>query len=155
MNEVQNWILSTLKNGQKDRDLANKKNATSVKIIVAIKGFDFVRLAPPFLKSFFYESWTWAKVEKVLTMRTLTVSIHHCTFEIFWLEKTKRDSFDITLLFCTHIVWKLLKMSHLNVSILASSTNFCPIKTDLSGNTVWPQALGFQKLAKMDHFWPF
>ena len=40
-------------------------------------------------------------------------------------------------------------------SILAFSTNFCPIKTDLSGNTVWPQASGFQKLAKMDHFWHF
>ena len=39
--------------------------------------------------------------------------------------------------------------------ILAFSINFCPIKTDLSGNTVWPQASGFQKLAKMDHFWHF
>ena len=39
--------------------------------------------------------------------------------------------------------------------ILAFSTNFCHIKTDLSGNTVWPQALGFQKLAKMDHFLAF
>ena len=39
--------------------------------------------------------------------------------------------------------------------ILAFFTNFCPIKTDLSGNTVWPQASGFQKLAKMDHFWHF
>ena len=35
------------------------------------------------------------------------------------------------------------------------STNFCPFKTDLSGNTVWPQASGFQKLAKMHHFWHF
>ena len=26
---------------------------------------------------------------------------------------------------------------------------FWPIKTDLSGNSVWPQALGFQKLAKL------
>ena len=41
----------------------------------------------------------------------------------------------------THIVWKLLKMSHFNFSIMAFSTTFCPIKTDLSGNTVWPQAL--------------
>ena len=32
---------------------------------------------------------------------------------------------------------------------------FCPIKTALSGNTVWPQASGFQKFAKMDHFWHF
>ena len=44
------------------------------------------------------------------------------------------------------------KMSHLNFWIVAFSTNFCPIKTDLSGNTVWPQASVFQKLAKMDHF---
>ena len=43
-------------------------------------------------------------------------------------------------------------MSHLNFRILAFSTNFCPIKTDLSGNTVWPQASGFQKLAKMRNF---
>ena len=49
-------------------------------------------------------------------------------------------------------VWKSPKMSHLNFWILAFSTNFWPIKTDLSGNTVWPQASGFQKLAKMDHF---
>ena len=39
--------------------------------------------------------------------------------------------------------------------ILAFSTNFCPIRTDLSGNTVWPQASGFQKLAKIDHFCHF
>ena len=35
--------------------------------------------------------------------------------------------------------------------ILAFSTNFRPIKIDLSGNTFWPQASGFQKLAKVDH----
>ena len=54
-----------------------------------------------------------------------------------------------------HSVWKLLKMSHLNFWILAFSSNFCPLKIDLSGNTVWPQASGFQKLAKMHHFWHF
>ena len=54
-----------------------------------------------------------------------------------------------------HIVWKLLKISHLNFSILAFSTIFCPIKTDLSGNTVGPQASVFQTLAKLDHFWHF
>ena len=51
-----------------------------------------------------------------------------------------------------HIVWKLPKMSHLNFSNLAFCTNFWPIKTDLSGISVWPQALGFQKIAKLDHF---
>ena len=43
-------------------------------------------------------------------------------------------------------------MSHMNFSILAFSTNFWPIKTDMSGNSVWPQALGFQKLAKLSIF---
>ena len=38
------------------------------------------------------------------------------------------------------------------IPILAFSTNFYPIKIDMSGNTVWPQTSGFQKLAKMDHF---
>ena len=36
--------------------------------------------------------------------------------------------------------------------ILAFSTHFWPIKTDLSGNTVWPQASVFQKLAKLTIF---
>ena len=30
---------------------------------------------------------------------------------------------------------------------------FCSLKSDLSANPVWPQASGFQKLAKIDHFW--
>ena len=47
-----------------------------------------------------------------------------------------------------HIVWKLLKMSHL---ILAFSTNFCPIKTDLSGNTVWHKLQVFKNSPN----WPF
>ena len=43
-------------------------------------------------------------------------------------------------------------MSHLNFWILAFSPIFSPIKSDLSGNTVWPQAWGFQKLAKLTFF---
>ena len=42
-----------------------------------------------------------------------------------------------------HSVWKLLKMSHLLIF------QFCPIRIDPSGNTVWPQASGFQKLAPL------
>ena len=38
-----------------------------------------------------------------------------------------------------HSVWKTHKMSHLNSSILVFPTNFCHIKIDLSGSTVWPQ----------------
>ena len=32
---------------------------------------------------------------------------------------------------------------------------YCPNQSDLSGNTVWPKALGFQKLAKIEHFFAF
>ena len=46
-------------------------------------------------------------------------------------------------------------MSHLNFLIWHFQPIFGPIKIDLSGNTVWPQASGFQKLAKLDHFWQF
>ena len=49
------------------------------------------------------------------------------------------------ILLLIHSVWKSPKMSHLSFWILAFSTNFWPIKTDLSGNPVWPQALDFQK----------
>ena len=45
--------------------------------------------------------------------------------------------------------------NHPKCRILAFSINFCTIKIELSGNTVWPQASGFQKLVKIDHFWPF
>ena len=43
-------------------------------------------------------------------------------------------------------------MSHLKFWILAFLTNFCPIKIDLSGNTVWPQSSDFQKHAKLTIF---
>ena len=46
-----------------------------------------------------------------------------------------------------HSLWKSPKMSLLSFSILALSINFSLIESDLSGNTVWPQASGFQKLA--------
>ena len=40
--------------------------------------------------------------------------------------------------------------SKCRIWILAFPTNFCPIKTDLSGNSVWPQSSGFQKVAKIN-----
>ena len=54
-----------------------------------------------------------------------------------------------------HIVWKLLKMLHLKFSIFAFLIIFCPIKIDLSGNTVWPQASGRQKLATVANWLTF
>ena len=73
-------------------------------------------------------------------------------------KKKKVSQFWVQTTFCKSIQnhnWKSPNMSHLSFPILAFSTNFCPIKTDLSGNTVWPKAPDFQKLAKMDHFWHF
>ena len=39
--------------------------------------------------------------------------------------------------------------------ILAFSTNCCLIKSDMSGNAIWPQAAYFQNFAKMDNCWHF
>ena len=47
------------------------------------------------------------------------------------------------------------KMSDSKFQILAFSTNFCPIKSYISGNTVWKVASDFQKLAKLSNFWHF
>ena len=44
-----------------------------------------------------------------------------------------------SLLHCQS-VWKSPKKSHSSFYFGAYSANFCPIKIDLSGNTVWPQA---------------
>ena len=83
--------------------------------------------------------------------------------EIYWVSDWKRTNFGWrrrihckkTVRKFKHIVWKLLKMSHYTFWVLAFFTNFCSIESDLSGNTVWPQASGFEKLAKMDNFWHF
>ena len=56
------------------------------------------------------------------------------------------DSFQMSKLFEKYSA--IQHMSHLNYSILTFSTY-------LSGNTVWPQASGFQKIAKIDHFLHF
>ena len=41
------------------------------------------------------------------------------------------------------------------ISIMPFFNNFFPIKSDLSGNTVWQQASSFQKIAKIDYFCHF
>ena len=51
-----------------------------------------------------------------------------------------------------HIVWKLLKCRILNFNI---SHHFCPFRTNLSGNTIWPQFLGTQKLAMLNETFLF
>ena len=48
-----------------------------------------------------------------------------------------------------HSVWKSPKMSHLNFNF--QFWRFCPIKSDLSGNTIWPKASGFKNSPN----WPF
>ena len=60
-----------------------------------------------------------------------------------------------SLISILHIVWKITQnvaFEFLNFGILYQ---FLSYYTDLSGNTVWPQASDFQKLVKMDQFWHF
>ena len=71
-------------------------------------------------------------------------------FDVFMHNNFKVERWVLCTLFENYpkcriwIIWIFL--------ILTFSTIFCPIKTDLSGNTVWPKASNFQKLAKMDNF---
>ena len=53
------------------------------------------------------------------------------------------------LYFCINSVWKSPKKSHFWFF------NFGIFYQLLSGNTVWPRALGFRKLVKIFHFWHF
>ena len=48
--------------------------------------------------------------------------------------------------------FKITQKVTFEVLILAFSTNFCSIKSDLSGSAVWPQASAFEKLAKLTIF---
>ena len=106
----------------------------------------------------------WKVYKWPVPLKYATTSYHSCILDSILLHKIVKmyqlsPFFRILQKSCLnllmHIVWKLLEMSPLNFWILAFSANFCPIKTDLSGNTVWPQTSGFQKLAKMDHFGDF
>ena len=54
-----------------------------------------------------------------------------------------------------HIVWKLLKMSHISFGILAFFANFWPNKTDMFGYTVWQQGSGFQKTRRNSPYFAF
>ena len=102
-------------------------------------------IIPPLLKNYYNKNWELQLLQPLIIL--IGIYIPPC---VFWTKKIIKQ---ITVQW--HSVWKSPRMSDLNFSILAFSTYFWPIKTDLSGNSVWPQALGFQKLAKLDHFWHF
>ena len=92
---------------------------------------------------------------KMMHLCRLTKHISfHCHF-VANLEKKKSRKPKLSACYLDHVALllhssdnrKLLKS--VAFEFVAFSNNFCPIKSDLSGNTIWPQALGFQKLAKI------
>ena len=82
-----------------------------------------------------------------------SVKIEHfvaCLLSFFWCHTIEfliiyEHYFSYTYVECFTLFENYSKC---RIWILAFSINFCPIKTDMSANTVWPQASGFQKLAK-------
>ena len=70
---------------------------------------------------------------------------------IIWIlaPKMKKKS-NHNILFKNHQKCRILSFEFWRFSPF-----FCSIKSDLSGNTVWPLTSGFQKLAKIDHFGHF
>ena len=96
-------------------------------------------------------------VQVHISIADMTVS--HASNDI--RSKTSLHNFDTVLtkkcnlfaLHSFHIVWKLLKMSHLNFRIFGIFRQFFVLlNVTYSCNTVWPQASYFQKLAKIDYF---
>ena len=84
----------------------------------------------------------------VLLKLTCLVALFDCKLQIF-KNLLKQTIFGIFHeLLTTQIIT-------FQFSTLAFSINFSPIKIDMSGNTVWLQTSGFQKLTKTDHFWHF
>ena len=74
---------------------------------------------------------------------------NHVSLYLSIIKKKKQITGTSTLTQCL----KITQNVSFEFSNLAFFTKFWPIKSDLSGNTVWPWASGFQKFAKMDHFW--
>ena len=89
---------------------------------------------------------SWYPFSQIWYYELETVLVSSCEIKNTLFETSKKCLIFIFLklpisFWCWQYVWKLLKMSHLNFSMLAFSTNFCLIKSDLSGNTVWPLRL--------------
>ena len=83
--------------------------------------------------------------------------IRDATTNIQGLKKDKKFIITVANSFLFYEASELHHLSHcLKITQnVAFPTNFCPIRIDLSGNTVWPQALSAQNLVKMDHFLAF
>ena len=73
-------------------------------------------------------------------------------FLVFFPTKKRKEERDPQSSHCL-ITTQNVVFLIFDFSILAFSTRFCFIKSDMSGNTVWSQASGFQKLTKIDDLW--
>ena len=82
-----------------------------------------------------------------ITLSTSLVRVPFVSFKESFTQVSKAFSSPHCLKITQNVAFYFL--------FLAFSTNFCPIKTDLSGNTAYPKASGFPKLVKIVHFWHF
>ena len=72
---------------------------------------------------------------KILPQKSTLYILKKCKMCLFLQKSSTQGEGPMGDFRSCQVVCKLLKMSHLKFSILALSTNFCPIKVDLSGNT--------------------
>ena len=87
----------------------------------------------------------WKNPQKITKIETFWVLLRWFFFRLFMINTA----------LCITLFENYSKCRIWIFEFWAFSTNFCPIKSHLSGNTVWPQASIFQKLAKMHRFWHF
>ena len=83
-------------------------------------------------------------------------------YDIWWdlilpweLKRHEKTNTRFDIIFCSKQCLKIAQNVSFEFFILTFSTNFCLIKSCLSGNTVWTQALGFSKTRQIGHFWHF
>ena len=78
-----------------------------------------------------------------------------CYTKLWFRIQIKKNSREIAGINAVYPISHCLKITQKVAYELFEFWYFPLIKTDLSGNTVWSQALCFQKLFKIDHFWHF
>ena len=89
----------------------------------------------------------------VATHHAIKLSQYFSSGITFFTSPSFCITYHFTVWVSTFNIFTLLEnYSKCRIWILAFFINSCPIKTDLSGNNVWPQASGFQKLAKLTIF---
>ena len=101
---------------------------------------------------FFHAVLPWLKNEQFLDHCTHSKGLFFTSYFAGTIPILKSKYFSLDSFWFFPLFENYSKCRIWIFDILAFSTHFCPMKTELSGNTVWQQTEDFQKLVKMKIF---